>query len=105
VEPSGKAFGILLSNGSWTGMIGQVSNNEFDMGVHSFSFSHNRYQVIDFSVAMYEEAITILIPPPIPESRLFTCIRPFQWQVINIIVVYLLLSVMTNVRIYLIASY
>jgi len=85
-------------------MIGQVSNNEFDMGVHSFSFSHNRYQVVDYTVAMYEETITILIPPPIPESRLFTCIRPFQWQVINS---YLLLSAMiaTNFKIYLIASY
>ena len=81
IEPSDGAFGILLRNGSWTGMIGQVANGEFDMGVQSFSFAHDRYQVIDFSLALYEETITLLIPPPIPESRLFTCIRPFQWQV------------------------
>ena len=79
-EPSDGAFGIYLRNGSWTEMICQVANGEFDMGVQSFSFAHNRYQVIDFSLALYEETISLLIPPPIPESRLFTCIRPFQWQ-------------------------
>ena len=62
-------------------MIGQVANGDFDMGVQSFSFTHNRNKVVDYTVAMYEESLTILIPPPIPESRLFTCVRPFQWQV------------------------
>jgi len=82
-EPFDESFGILLANGSWTGMIGQVANNEFDMGVQSFSFTYNRNKAIDYTVAMYEESLTILIPPPIQESRLYSCIRPFQWQVMD----------------------
>ena len=52
------------------------------MGVQGLSFSYARYQVVDFTITYYQESTTILIPPPIEESRLFVCIRPFQWQVL-----------------------
>ena len=68
-------------NGSWGGMIGVVSRQESDMALGSFSITHSRYQVVDFSIGFYEETKAILIPPPKVESRLFECIRPFHWQV------------------------
>lgn len=52
------------------------------MGVQGFSFSHSRYQAIDYSVPFYQESCSILIPPPVQESRLFVCVRPFRWQVV-----------------------
>ena len=51
------------------------------MGVQLFAFTHNRYQVVDFTFAIYEESYSVLIPFPTEESRLFTCIRPFQWKI------------------------
>ena len=53
------------------------------MAVQGFFLSHLRNQVIDHSVAYFQESTTILIPAPIEESRLFACVRPFQWHVIN----------------------
>lgn len=51
------------------------------MGVGSFSFTFARQKVVDYTVGFYEEATTILIPPPHQESNLFDCAKPFQFEV------------------------
>ena len=53
------------------------------MAVQGFFLSHLRNQVIDHSVAYFQESTSILIPAPIEESRLFACVRPFQWHLKN----------------------
>ena len=85
VEPPDGTYGIDLKNGSWSGMMGMVKEKECDMAIGVFSFTSSRYQAVDFSVAFYEDSKAILIPPPTAETRLFECIRPFHWQVINCI--------------------
>ena len=62
-----------------------MKNKEFDLGVYTFGLTYDRNKVVDYTVAFQDEVMSILIPPPIPESRLFTCIRPFHWQVLTII--------------------
>lgn len=51
------------------------------MGLVHFSMTHERYQVADFTIGIFEEQTVILIPPPTQEVRLFDCARPFHWQV------------------------
>lgn len=51
------------------------------MGVGPFSFTFARQKVIDFTVGHWEEPTTILIPPPGEESKLFSCSKPFQFEV------------------------
>ena len=51
------------------------------MGVGPFSVTYARQQVVDFSVAFYEEPTAILIPPPSHEMRMFACTWPFKTDV------------------------
>ncbi|XP_046632509.1 glutamate receptor ionotropic, kainate glr-3-like isoform X2 [Daphnia pulicaria] len=81
VFPADKTFGKELSNGSWDGMIGDILEQNADIGLGPFSVTHSRYKVVDFSVGFHEEATTILIPPPAEESRLLACTKPFRSEV------------------------
>ena len=85
MEPPDGTYGIRLMNGSWSGMMGMIKEKECDMGIGVFTFTSNRYQSVDFSVGFYDESKAILIPPPTTQSRLFECIRPFDWQVKSMI--------------------
>ncbi|XP_057377911.1 glutamate receptor ionotropic, delta-2-like isoform X2 [Daphnia carinata] len=79
--PKDEAYGGLLPNGTWNGMIAMILNNESDVGIGSFSVTHARHQVVDFTVAYYEESSGIMIPAPIRGKQLSTFIKPFQLQV------------------------
>lgn len=56
------------------------------MGIGSFSVTHVRHQVVDFTVAYYEESSAIMIPAPISGKQLSTFIKPFQFQVWMILI-------------------
>jgi hypothetical protein len=52
------------------------------MGIGGFSFTFNRYEVVDFSVPFLEESTTILMPSsPTQQHHLFACAQPFQLEV------------------------
>ncbi|KZS12967.1 putative Ionotropic receptor 7e [Daphnia magna] len=79
--PKDEAYGALLPNGTWNGMIAMILNNESDVGIGSFSVTHMRHQFVDFTVAYYEESSGIMIPAPVRGKQLSTFIKPFQFQV------------------------
>lgn len=56
-------------------------NKESDVGIGSFSVTHARYQVIDFSVPFYEESSAILTPAPVRGNQSSAFIKPFHLQV------------------------
>ncbi|KAH9418389.1 hypothetical protein DERP_010258 [Dermatophagoides pteronyssinus] len=41
-------YGLLLSNGSWTGTIGRLSKNELDLGIGGFAVAYERLNVVKF---------------------------------------------------------
>ncbi|XP_069188800.1 uncharacterized protein [Procambarus clarkii] len=49
VRPLDGQWGIPLSNGSWSGMIGMVSRKEVDIGLGPIGISASRAQVLDFT--------------------------------------------------------
>ena len=53
------------------------------MAAAGFVNTHSRQQVIDVTVPYYEEPTTLLIPPPTEDSKLFACLKPFQFQVLQ----------------------
>lgn len=54
---------------------------ESDVGIGSFSVTHVRHRVIDFTVAYYEESSGILIPAPIHGKQNSAFIKPFDFRV------------------------
>ncbi len=54
------------------------------MGIGPFSFTLARQKVIDFTVGHSEEPTSILIPPPVEESKLLSCSKPFKFEVFYI---------------------
>ncbi|XP_046444793.1 glutamate receptor ionotropic, delta-1-like isoform X1 [Daphnia pulex] len=79
--PKDKAYGALLANGTWNGMIGMILNNESDVGIGSFSVTHVRNRVVDFTVAYYEESSGILIPAPTLGKQTSAFVKPFHFRV------------------------
>lgn len=48
------------------------------MGIGSFSVTYARKQVVDFTESYHQEPTALLIPPPMEDNRLLTCMKPFQ---------------------------
>jgi hypothetical protein len=46
--PDERSYGTEDKNGSWNGMVGEVSKKRADMGLNLFIFSAKRVAVVDF---------------------------------------------------------
>jgi ABC-type amino acid transport substrate-binding protein len=46
--PQEHIYGTKYENGSWSGMVGEVSGKRADIGLNLFLFSTNRTAVVDF---------------------------------------------------------
>ncbi|XP_045124010.1 probable glutamate receptor, partial [Portunus trituberculatus] len=55
-----RTFGTKLPDGSWTGMIGMVVREEADFSPGPFTFSHVRYEAIDYTYPLHHASVKIL---------------------------------------------
>lgn len=88
-EPPDNEYGISKPDGSWSGMIGQLTDGDpkVDMAIGDISVTPARCEQVDFTSAIFTEGISILIPAPTPGIKLLNCFRPFHSRVyINCII-------------------
>lgn len=68
--------GNLLENGTWTGIVGQLVDDEADIGLGTLQKLHERENWIDFTIPYYDmAAFLILLPFPKVEHHLFKFIK------------------------------
>ncbi len=54
-------YGSELSDGSWSGMVGEVQRQEYDMAVAGLTVTPQRETVIDFTYPYWFKSIGLLI--------------------------------------------
>lgn len=58
------AYGTKQNNGSWTGIVGKLINNELDIGIADLSVTTGRRDVIDFSVGIINTEFLLFMQKP-----------------------------------------
>ncbi|KAA0194187.1 hypothetical protein FBUS_08796 [Fasciolopsis buskii] len=61
IEQSSRMYGEMLPDGSWNGIIGQVSSKKIDIGLGPIIKSQERLTVVDFSIPYYESAGLVIV--------------------------------------------
>ncbi|KAK8395450.1 hypothetical protein O3P69_006243 [Scylla paramamosain] len=75
-------FGSVTSNGSWNGMVGELSRLKADMSPLDFSPSADRASVLDFGLTYSLDGVVILGKAPSLVSRPFLVLNifsPLMW--------------------------
>ncbi|GBL97495.1 hypothetical protein AVEN_162956-1 [Araneus ventricosus] len=73
-------WGRLLRNGSWTGMIGKIQQNNADMAINFIAMTEPRTRVVDFSTVYFTDDVTFAIEKQGFASTSSAFIRPFAWS-------------------------
>ncbi|XP_025114965.1 ionotropic receptor 25a-like isoform X2 [Pomacea canaliculata] len=78
-EPFDQEFGVLLENGTWTGIVGMVVSGTADLAVAPLTVSAEREVVVDFTTPFYEFAgIEILMQQVKTQQNLLFFVTVFS---------------------------
>ncbi|XP_067122042.1 glutamate receptor U1-like [Centruroides vittatus] len=80
ISPVDNVFGTKNQNGSWNGMVGQISRKEADFGFVPLYVTAERLKYIDFSTPLKFPQIKFLIKAPKERSSFDSIVRPFTFQ-------------------------
>uniref|UniRef100_A0A061QLI4 Glutamate receptor 1 n=1 Tax=Cupiennius salei TaxID=6928 RepID=A0A061QLI4_CUPSA len=76
------SYGKRHENGTWNGMIGEVINREVDLAIADLTITHEREEVVDFTMPFMNLGISILFKKPTKSSpKLFSFLAPFSFEV------------------------
>ena len=64
-KPPDGEWGVLQSDGSWSGMVGQLETKEVDLAVADFTITEERSKAITFSTLLDEIYHAIIIQNPV----------------------------------------
>lgn len=78
VPPAMSKWGDKLSNGTWTGLIGDVSRGTTTLGVANIFTTSHYIEQLDMSYPYDFSCSTFLTPPLQPLSQWITLIKPFR---------------------------
>lgn len=79
--PADGQMGIRLSNGSWTGAVGNVQRREVDMTIVPMIQSHSRMTVGEYGPPIMYVQFGILSGSGVSTSNVFGYILTFDWKV------------------------
>ncbi|XP_063869623.1 probable glutamate receptor [Scylla paramamosain] len=79
-EPEDGQWGLLTSNGNWTGLVGTLQHENADFSV-DITVTLDRSKVVDFTALYIEEPVVILSPKPRPLPEYLSLVRPLEANV------------------------
>lgn len=75
------AYGRLI-NGSWNGLMGNMTTNKADIGLMFFWIMSDRMDVVDYSIPFYDNAgLKILMKKPVKPNAFFKFLTVFESEV------------------------
>lgn len=77
----GSKWGNKLNNGTWTGLIGEVSRGEVTLGVANVFMTLHYMEQVEFSYPYDISCSTFLTPPPELWPQIYTLIKPFDFSI------------------------
>ncbi|XP_069955498.1 glutamate receptor-like isoform X2 [Cherax quadricarinatus] len=77
VIPHDHVYGIQLDNGTWNGIMGQVTRKEVDMSGTLMYMDASRQRAVDTSVALFINDKILTYKRPVPQADLAGFLKPF----------------------------
>ncbi|XP_062571450.1 glutamate receptor ionotropic, NMDA 3A-like [Saccostrea cucullata] len=74
-------YGKKMTNGSWDGMVRDLTNGIADMAIAAFSITGSRMSAIDFSYPYYFSRFTVLYIQQNQKTYMYAFIEPFSVEV------------------------
>nr|XP_053651462.1 probable glutamate receptor [Cherax quadricarinatus] len=81
VKPADGSWGAKFKNGTWSGMVGQVLQQEVDIALGPFGITESRSKVVDFTRSFYFDDRSILARKGAPEVDPWGFMHPFTEMV------------------------
>ncbi|XP_069190086.1 glutamate receptor isoform X2 [Procambarus clarkii] len=78
VTPADGTWGAKLENGTWSGMVGQVSRQEVDIALGPFGITESRSKIVDFTRSFYFDDRSVLVGKGVPEVDSWFFLHPFS---------------------------
>lgn len=89
-EDEATSYGVLLENGSWTGMVGAVYNGGYDVCLY-LGPALIWHSMFDFAGSLSDAAIRFLTEQPISEIKWQAFLHPFQISLwISLLILFLI---------------
>ncbi|XP_076373361.1 glutamate receptor ionotropic, delta-2-like isoform X1 [Tachypleus tridentatus] len=79
--PKDHQWGMILPNGSWTGMIGMMVQNEADLGLGPFAVNYDRHMAVDVTPPIFIDYNTILVSYKQKQPNFYSYLQAFGWEV------------------------
>ncbi|GFY71145.1 lig_chan-Glu_bd domain-containing protein [Trichonephila inaurata madagascariensis] len=80
VTPEDGQYGIQLSSGNWTGVIGMLCRGEADIGIANLGIFEDRYRSVDFSSSYMSEGLYFSYVKSANREQLFSFLRMFDFS-------------------------
>ncbi|GBO28758.1 Glutamate receptor ionotropic, delta-1 [Araneus ventricosus] len=93
-----KAWGQLLPDGNWTGMIGEIQKGLADIAIHFMSVTEKRLSIVDYSPTYTTEVLTFAIGKPGFKPKSLAFVKAFDSRIwITTLVILLLMPLIFTV--------
>ncbi|GFR09907.1 glutamate receptor ionotropic, delta-2 [Trichonephila clavata] len=80
VTPEDGQYGIELSSGNWTGIIGMLYRGEADIGIANLGIFENRFRAVDFSSSYMSDGLYFSYIKSANREQLFSFLRMFDFS-------------------------
>ncbi|XP_021379128.1 glutamate receptor-like isoform X2 [Mizuhopecten yessoensis] len=75
-------YGTMLENGTWNGMIGELTRREADLAIAPITISSARERVVDFTKPFMSLGISIMIKKPSnAKAHVFSFMDPLSYEI------------------------
>ncbi|GFR04533.1 lig_chan-Glu_bd domain-containing protein [Trichonephila clavata] len=80
VTPEDGQYGIELSSGNWTGVMGMIYRGEADLGIANLGIFEDRFRAVDFSSTYMSEGLYFSYLKSRNREQLFSFLRMFDFS-------------------------
>ncbi|KAK4311516.1 hypothetical protein Pmani_016984 [Petrolisthes manimaculis] len=91
VEPMDRRWGVVLEDGTVTGMVGEVANRRAHFAMNEITITQSRETVVDFTYPYFIDSTTLTSKAPEEKNRSLAIFYPFSFLVWIILVLVTLL--------------
>ncbi|GFW84960.1 hypothetical protein TNCV_682481 [Trichonephila clavipes] len=80
ITPEDGQYGIELSSGNWTGVIGMLYRGEAEIGISNLGIFEDRFRTVDFSSPYMSEGLYFSYVKSTKREQLFSFLRMFDFS-------------------------
>lgn len=80
-EVEDNAYGKMMPDGSWNGIVGDLINNKADFAISAMTITPQREMYVDFTLRYSDYAVSVIMQRPRDKQTIFGFLAPFEDRV------------------------